>query len=353
MKKYTFLVLSFTFLSLMFDFDVQAMRPRRACRKATKAVTAKKATSTKKAPQQQTKPQKKANPHKRPHSDNSGYEADTSGFDCSCVVDDGPEPTCDEEVDPLNLFDKEAQMPTQPSKRGRLEDAPTSDEEKIHYNQQGYERVIRRDSDLVGANLQGAIFPNKINLSGIDLTNANLRGAKLRGAILNRTILEGADLTGADLTGATLIKTNLEKAILVNTNLSGATLDAVVWEDVYLVGSQPYSLSLVGATLQNLVFCTKHTIKNVNFSNSFFNHVYFNECKLDNIKMCDATVNGLVFDATDLNCIDFQDSTFYNLCIFNNKCLGRSLNFKNVKITESFFWEKSLQLLQTFFVQVE
>jgi len=259
----------------------------------------------------------------------------------------------DEEADPLNLFDKKAQISNQASKRRKTKEMLSSDEEEfdielleqaqknispspdnhvptIHYNPEDYERLIRGDTKLVGAKLEGATFPDKVNLSGVDLTNANLRGVKLRGAILIGTILEGADLTDAYLTEAKLIKTNLKNAILVNTDLSGATLDNAVLINTRIVHSK-----FINAKLNNLAIRTKYIIKDTNFYNATFNNVNFYKCNLWDINMQWIKTNKLTFNATMLDNIEFNNAHLLYLGIFNNFRLGNRLNFENATIEKS------------------
>lgn len=87
-----------------------------------------------------------------------------------------------------------------------------------NYNEDDYQRALSGDTNLAGANLEGADF------RGAYLERADLTGANLEGADLRRAELAGASLRRANLEGAFVdIDTDLLGACLAETNLAGVS----------------------------------------------------------------------------------------------------------------------------------
>jgi uncharacterized protein YjbI with pentapeptide repeats len=109
---------------------------------------------------------------------------------------------------------------------------------------------------LKGANLgQASLFRAKLgkavlsqasffksDLSEADLSEADLEGANLQEAVLERTNLRGARMANANLCFATLLKTNLENAVLDNCAVYGTSL----WE-ITSAGSLQRDLDIMPA----------------------------------------------------------------------------------------------------------
>ena len=94
---------------------------------------------------------------------------------------------------------------------------------------------------LVGAVLSQASF-FKADLSEADLSEANLEGANLQEAVLERTNLRSANAANANFCFATLLRTNLENAVLDNCAVYGTSL----W-DVNLSESRQRDLDIMPA----------------------------------------------------------------------------------------------------------
>ncbi len=94
---------------------------------------------------------------------------------------------------------------------------------------------------LVGAVLSQASF-FKADLSEADLSEANLEGANLQEAVLERTNLRSANAANANFCFATLLRTNLENAVLDNCAVYGTSL----W-DVNLTESRQRDLDIMPA----------------------------------------------------------------------------------------------------------
>jgi uncharacterized protein YjbI with pentapeptide repeats len=102
--------------------------------------------------------------------------------------------------------------------------------------------------DAVGLDLRGA------DLSGGDFsqswfTEATLTGVRLVRAELYRADAQGADLSGADLTGGSLVRVNLDEAVLRDAVLDGADLvKASLW-GVDATGASCRGTRFMGAAL--------------------------------------------------------------------------------------------------------
>jgi uncharacterized protein YjbI with pentapeptide repeats len=94
---------------------------------------------------------------------------------------------------------------------------------------------------LVGAVLSQASF-FKADLSEADLSEANLEGANLQEAVLERTNLRSANAANANFCFATLLRTNLENAVLDNCAVYGTSL----W-DVNMTESRQRDLDIMPA----------------------------------------------------------------------------------------------------------
>ncbi len=94
---------------------------------------------------------------------------------------------------------------------------------------------------LVRAVLRQASF-FKADLSEADLSEADLEGANLQEAVLEQTDLRGANAAYANLCFATLLRTNLENAILDNCAVYGTSL----W-DVNMADSRQRDLDIMPA----------------------------------------------------------------------------------------------------------
>lgn len=90
--------------------------------------------------------------------------------------------------------------------------------QKWLHGEEGGERAVLTDTNLMGATLRGA------DLAGADLTGATLAGATLAGATLRGTTLTGTTLTGTTLRGADLRGVDLR-----GVDLTGANIDYSCW----------------------------------------------------------------------------------------------------------------------------
>lgn len=99
-----------------------------------------------------------------------------------------------------------------------------------------FERVNLGSSDLMEANLAGAVMTNA-NLQRARLKEADLQSADLTKAQGGRANFEAANLTGAILTKAELPRTNFAEANLTDTDLSKAEFGRSVFEEADLTGA--------------------------------------------------------------------------------------------------------------------
>ena len=101
-------------------------------------------------------------------------------------------------------------------------------------------------ASLFRAKLKGAVLSQasffKADLSEADLSEANLEGANLQEAVLERTNLRSANAANANFCFATLLRTNLENAVLDNCAVYGTSL----W-DVNLSDSRQRDLDIMPA----------------------------------------------------------------------------------------------------------
>jgi len=101
-------------------------------------------------------------------------------------------------------------------------------------------------ASLFRAKLAGAVLSQasffKADLSEADLSEANLEGANLQEAVLERTNLRSANAANANFCFATLLRTNLENAVLDNCAVYGTSL----W-DVNLSESRQRDLDIMPA----------------------------------------------------------------------------------------------------------
>ena len=136
-------------------------------------------------------------------------------------------------------------------------------------------QVFRQQHDYQGiclnyANLSGAIFPDKANLSSAKLINASLNNASLNrsllyGAILNQAKLGLAKLNGAELFSAKLNEAELFRAELNEAKLFRAELNGAILEGAELNGAELNGAELNGAIL-NGANLFKATLTDVSFS---------------------------------------------------------------------------------------
>lgn len=96
-------------------------------------------------------------------------------------------------------------------------------------------------TQLAKAILRRASF-FKSDLTGADLSGADLQGANFQEAVLEETCLRGANAANANLCFATLLRTNLEGAVLDNCAVYGTSL----WE-VRMDGSSQRDLDIMPA----------------------------------------------------------------------------------------------------------
>ncbi|HOW86439.1 MAG TPA: pentapeptide repeat-containing protein [Candidatus Aminicenantes bacterium] len=82
----------------------------------------------------------------------------------------------------------------------------------------------------------------KSDLTGADLSGTDLRGANFQEAVLEETCLRGANAAGANLCFATLLRTDLEGAVLDNCAVYGTSL----WE-IHSEGSSQLDLDIMPA----------------------------------------------------------------------------------------------------------
>jgi len=101
-------------------------------------------------------------------------------------------------------------------------------------------------ASLFRARLSGAVLREasffKSDLSEADLTEADLRGANFQEAVLERTDLRAANAANANFCFATLLRTNLEGAVLDGCAVHGTSL----WE-VSLEGARQRDLDIMPA----------------------------------------------------------------------------------------------------------
>ena len=121
---------------------------------------------------------------------------------------------------------------------------------------------------------------SEADLSGGDFaeswfTDANLKNVRLVRAELYRSDMQGADLSGADLTECSLVRVNLDDAILRNVTLDGANLVKASLYDVDAVGAKCRGTQFMGSSLIGVDF------RHADLSNSVFDHNSF-RVTLDN-----------------------------------------------------------------------
>lgn len=93
------------------------------------------------------------------------------------------------------------------------------------FSQEDYDRVLRGEKNLAGANLDRASFKG-MDLRGVDFTEAELdvadfENADLSGANFTKADLEDANLKGANIEGAIFKDAELEFATWVNGRICG------------------------------------------------------------------------------------------------------------------------------------
>lgn len=86
--------------------------------------------------------------------------------------------------------------------------------------QEDFDRALKGDKNLAGAQLEGADFCKK-DFSGVDF----------RGAELEEVNFQGANLSNADFKGADLEEANLKGANITGANFKGAELEFTIWVD--------------------------------------------------------------------------------------------------------------------------
>ncbi|MBX9398259.1 pentapeptide repeat-containing protein [Streptomyces sp. TRM72054] len=122
--------------------------------------------------------------------------------------------------------------------------------------------------DAVGLDMSEADLSHA-DFSESWFTDARLTNVKLIGAELYRSDAQGADLTGADLTGSSLVRVNLDDAILRNATLDGANLVKSSLYDVDASGASCRGTQFKGASLLGVDFCSADLRDSVFGENSF------------------------------------------------------------------------------------
>jgi len=363
MKKYLLGVLSLIFLSLMFDFDIQATKrgPGRPRKKTTATTPRTIATARKTTKSSQPQPLTPCKRHATP---------------CPLVVEDG------------EGSDEEEQPPNQPSKRIRTEEPPLSEEDFSDLEQvqkyvlpnsnQGKEKiansliqffsrsnphlkekylknpeafVLQVDIELLKIFEEGKMFsiedikegivfydkeafekflenPKEgfdevVLLIGIDLRNVDLREAQLNNAILMGALFDNNRfLINAKFKNALLHWTSFKNTRIENCNFTGADLTGASFYKSTIINSTLNRVSLrntsfVRVTLY-LVYLTNicGNGENPDFSHakiedSIFGKVYFDGAKLKN-----ATIRGIRNPMVFRNC-RFENTDFEDLIIEN------------------------------------
>ena len=91
---------------------------------------------------------------------------------------------------------------------------------KNDFCEKDYQRAMHGDKNLVGVELEGAMFDG-VNLSGVNFT----------GAELDRASFVGADLTNANFTNAELDEANLKGAKIKGAIFNNTELEYTIWVD--------------------------------------------------------------------------------------------------------------------------
>lgn len=86
--------------------------------------------------------------------------------------------------------------------------------------QEDYDRLLRGEKNMTGAQLQGA-----------DLSGKNLSGVDFKGAELEEVNFQKADLSNASFRNADLEEANLKGANIKGAVFSGAELEFATWVD--------------------------------------------------------------------------------------------------------------------------
>ena len=204
-------------------------------------------------------------------------------------------------------------------------------------------RLVLRNQDLAGINLQGAVLTQAqlqgaqfyspgpdthpdtyddrmADLSGADLSGAQLVGADLTlgrlvnsgllRANLNRANLTLANLSGANLEHASLIQTELEQAQLAETRLSKADLTEAQLTEANLQGARLAEINAAGAQLMaaNLqgVSAIAAQLIAANLSQAAMANADFTEATLQDANLRGADLTGVSFRDADLRGVWLQ-----------------------------------------------
>ncbi|MFI7492979.1 pentapeptide repeat-containing protein [Micromonospora echinaurantiaca] len=174
-------------------------------------------------------------------------------------------------------------------------------------------RIDLRNTDLTGADLEGAYFVNvsvemsllrEANLARADLRglmannailqDANLRGARMQEADLEGVIGHGASLRGAQLNSATLRNSGFTEADAEGAKFEGAALDYAVFDNSIFNDCDMREASLIGTRARRASFVGGR-LQKANLSKAHLQQSNFSDADLLGAKLDRAGLEGAIF----------------------------------------------------------
>lgn len=201
------------------------------------------------------------------------------------------------------------------------------------FDEQAYNRLMQGDSNLVNANLQGAIITD-INLTNVDFSRANLIGAQFSNVILQSVTFDQTSLDGARFSDCAFTQCTIRN----HTSFNYATFDGTTFNDSDIV-----DVSFNFLTIQNTDFVntriTNITINDIAADKGF--KVCFIACIMNNIAFVRSRIKGLIIHDTNptqnltMDRLDFGYAQL-NQCIILGKEATSILSHANFEGTTLF-----------------
>lgn len=151
-----------------------------------------------------------------------------------------------------------------------------------------------------------------------------------------RAIFDGLDLSGMNLSFK-----NISYASFQNVDFSNSNLDVSVFKHCNFFGAKFFNCKLDSAHFDDCSFAfASFRMSNLTaiwIENSDFKHMRFERCKMDRAFLNNCSFNRVLFSGDMINYSNWNDSIFYEPCIFNRSTIigchmDRIKGIKNIEI---------------------
>ncbi|MUV85165.1 hypothetical protein GJ631_00850 [Natronomonas sp. CBA1123] len=206
-----------------------------------------------------------------------------------------------------------------------------------------FERVIIRDGDLSGVDLQAANFSDSV------IINTDFRGSDLTDSVLDDALFQDCNLSETNLTGASLWDTRFSNTDLSNSDLTTARLGNTRFQETTLTGSNLSHLDLANSYFEevDLTAATLHNcdLSKLNSIHATLADADLTDANLSSVRLPNADLSGANLAGADLTNIWLPDGNLSDVslrgAILSDSTLDRA-TFSNADVAGADFTDASL-----------